>query len=197
MAGQELWEVWTLLILERGKEKLSAKNKKSYDANVQRNLVENGALKAVSYFALCVFVQCLYSNEIRSIAVVKFSSSDSSDDNGRQDENFPAEAGPSNVGDRRGYKQCFTERVLSALDKCKVTDRDAVGIMIAAAEAFGRDPQQYTINRTSLRRCRRSNRENMLSYVKDNPEVRSHRFICSHSEFLFFNAFHSSPACRS
>lgn len=40
------------------------------------------------------------------------------------------------------------------MDKCRVSDRDAVHLLVAAAEAFGQDSKDFVINRSSIRRCR-------------------------------------------
>jgi hypothetical protein len=59
----------------------------------------------------------------------------------------------------RGRKSFITERLVSVFDKCKISDRDAVHILTAAAEAFEVDVDPLVINRTSIWRARRNIRE--------------------------------------
>lgn len=58
----------------------------------------------------------------------------------------------------RGSKDCITAR-LAALDVAKVSDRKAVHILTATAEAFGVDLNSLILNRNSVRNARRKYRE--------------------------------------
>ncbi|CAH0556961.1 unnamed protein product [Brassicogethes aeneus] len=60
---------------------------------------------------------------------------------------------------KRGHRQWITQRLCAALDDAKVSDRKAVHILIATAEAFGVDVTELVINRSSLRELRRVHRE--------------------------------------
>ena len=55
----------------------------------------------------------------------------------------------------RGTLQFFTPLPSEVFDRCKITDRNVVYILIAAAEAFGRDTENQVINRTSFQRLRK------------------------------------------
>jgi len=68
-------------------------------------------------------------------------------------------------------KNCITAALVSALDRCKVSDRFAVRLLIEAARAFGLNPEEFVISRSSIRRCRKNNRNKMASVLKNKPEV--------------------------
>jgi hypothetical protein len=59
----------------------------------------------------------------------------------------------------RGTLQFFTPRLSEVFDRCKISDRNGLYIIIAAAEAFGRDTENLIINRTSFQRLRNKFRE--------------------------------------
>lgn len=48
----------------------------------------------------------------------------------------------------------MTFRLASALDKCKVSERDAVHLTITCAEAFNLNYNNYDINRSTIKRRR-------------------------------------------
>lgn len=48
----------------------------------------------------------------------------------------------------------MTPKLLAALDKCKLSDRDAVHIIISTAEALGNDVSKLIINRSTIQRDR-------------------------------------------
>lgn len=54
----------------------------------------------------------------------------------------------------RGKINIITPKVVGALDKCKLSDRDAVHILVALSEALGHDINDLIIYRSSIRRCR-------------------------------------------
>lgn len=60
----------------------------------------------------------------------------------------------------------MTSCLVSALDKCKVSDRDAVHLLIARAELFNVNVHDYTINRFSIKRRRDSFRYQISSEIK-------------------------------
>ena len=59
----------------------------------------------------------------------------------------------------RGTLQFFTPHLSEVFDRCKITDRNGVYILMAAAEAFGRDTENLVINCTSFKRLRKQFRE--------------------------------------
>lgn len=56
---------------------------------------------------------------------------------------------------KRAMKHFITSKLVATLDKCKVSDRDAVRILIAAAEALDHDISTLVISKTSIRLCRK------------------------------------------
>jgi hypothetical protein len=76
------------------------------------------------------------------------------------DENFTDEdeiinlesPGPLTIKQTR--KKIINHRLSAALDKCKVSDRDAVYLFTAAAESFDVNTYEYIINRSSIKRAR-------------------------------------------
>lgn len=55
---------------------------------------------------------------------------------------------------RRGRREIMTPKLAAALDKCRISDRDAVHIIIAIAEALGHDVEDLVINRSSIHKSR-------------------------------------------
>ncbi len=82
--------------------------------------------------------------------------------------NVPAmqvsEPGPGPVSQAKKF--FFTSRMLSALDKCKISDRSAMHLLSAIAEALGYSMNELILNRTTLRRYRQQNREEIAAKVK-------------------------------
>lgn len=72
---------------------------------------------------------------------------------------------------QRGVVHFINEKIVSVLDKCKVSDRDAIHLLIAVAEALGHNVQQLIINRTSLQKARKSHRESIATKLKDNYKL--------------------------
>ena len=68
----------------------------------------------------------------------------------------------------RGRQQCITPRLAAALDKCKISDRNAVHLLTAAAEAFGADPTDIILNRTSIRERRQVLREERIREFREH-----------------------------
>lgn len=71
----------------------------------------------------------------------------------------------------RGNIPCFTPDLVSTFDRCKMSNESAVRVMIEAAKAFGLDPKQYIINRTSIRQVRTANRQQIVEFLKSKSEV--------------------------
>jgi len=59
----------------------------------------------------------------------------------------------------------MTSRLCAALDKCKVSDRDAVHLLTACIESLSLNPASYIINRTSIRNSRESIRKEIAEKV--------------------------------
>ncbi|KAL4113867.1 hypothetical protein QTP88_017425 [Uroleucon formosanum] len=67
---------------------------------------------------------------------------------------------PSCSKKQRGSRDFMTPKLLAALDKCKLSDRDAVHIIISTADALGNDVSKLIINRSTIQRDRIRFREN-------------------------------------
>ncbi|XP_025405068.1 uncharacterized protein LOC112679470 [Sipha flava] len=61
---------------------------------------------------------------------------------------------------QRGSRDFMTPKLLAALDKCKLSDRDAVHIIISIADALSNDVSKLIINRSTIQRDRIRFREN-------------------------------------
>jgi hypothetical protein len=59
-----------------------------------------------------------------------------------------------------------TPELTAALDRTEVSDRSVVHILSAAASALGHDPVELAINRTSIRRSRRTQRQAVAEGIK-------------------------------
>ncbi|XP_050543927.1 uncharacterized protein LOC126906985 [Daktulosphaira vitifoliae] len=70
------------------------------------------------------------------------------------------EPGPSTS--KLASKQFFTNKLVAALDRCKISDKDATNLLMAAAEAFGQNVESLVINRSSIHRERESYVKNEL-----------------------------------
>lgn len=76
------------------------------------------------------------------------------------------ESGASKPKKRRGRREIMTAKLVAVFDRCKVSDRDAVHILIAAAEAFEFDIESLVINRSSIRRHREHSRKEAAETLK-------------------------------
>lgn len=72
----------------------------------------------------------------------------------------------------RGTINFITPRLVAALDNCKVSDRYAVHLISAAAEALGHRVQDLIINRSTIQRCRQENRKATTKKIKQDFMVR-------------------------
>lgn len=87
------------------------------------------------------------------------------------------EPGPSTspkLKRKRASREFITTKLVAAFDRCKVSDRDAVHILIATAEALHHDVHDLIINRSSIRRCRERLREEHASKIRhgfDQTEI--------------------------
>lgn len=68
---------------------------------------------------------------------------------------------------KRGRQKIITERLVSTLDRCKVSDRDAIHLISAVADALGQDLNDVVLNRTSLQRSRRELRAKKVEKLKN------------------------------
>ena len=62
--------------------------------------------------------------------------------------------------------QFSTPLLSEVFDRCKITDRNGVYILIAASEAFGRDTENLVINQTFFQRLRKKFGEERHSEIQ-------------------------------
>lgn len=58
----------------------------------------------------------------------------------------------------RGRIELLKPILSATLDKCKISDRDAVNLSTACVEALSLDPSVYVINQTSIKNSRENYR---------------------------------------
>lgn len=81
---------------------------------------------------------------------------------------------------KRGTKCFITTKLVAALDKCKLSDRDSVHILMATAEALGLNTKDLVINRSSIRRYRQKLREERALAIKSNHKELQLEFAVVH-----------------
>jgi len=81
---------------------------------------------------------------------------------------------------KRARLEILTPRLSAVLDKCKISDRDAVHLLIACVEATSLNPLDFVINRTSIRLSRQRFRELNASRIKLNFSDLNLKFITIH-----------------
>lgn len=81
---------------------------------------------------------------------------------------------PVRTKSKKGTIDFITPRLLAALDKCKISDRSAIHLITATAEALGHRTADLIINRSTIRRCRRMNREATFKEIKESFKVRNY-----------------------
>ncbi|XP_076279088.1 uncharacterized protein LOC143208527 isoform X1 [Lasioglossum baleicum] len=86
------------------------------------------------------------------------------DDTEAEDYNIP---GPSNPKKRRGKQKVITPKLVAVLDSCRISDRDAIRIVMATAECLGHDLNELIINRTSIRRYRHNYRSEHAAQLQE------------------------------
>lgn len=74
----------------------------------------------------------------------------------------------------RGKRNVINERVTAALDRCKISDRNAIHLIIAIVDALGHNANDFIINRSTLRNTRRRNREAVVMNLKTNYNRQIH-----------------------
>lgn len=75
--------------------------------------------------------------------------------------------GPSNPKRSRGSIQIIDEKLVATLDKCMVSDRDALRIIIATLEAVGIDVSTLVLSKTSIWNSRQKLRELLADKIKE------------------------------
>lgn len=95
----------------------------------------------------------------------EITNSDSQEDNSENEYIQEQETNISNPP-KRARKQLLIPRLAAALDKCKISDRDCLHLIMAFMEAVSLDPSNYVINRTSIRNQRNIFEKNILKELK-------------------------------
>ncbi|XP_050528083.1 uncharacterized protein LOC126898185 [Daktulosphaira vitifoliae] len=73
-----------------------------------------------------------------------------------------------NLPQLRGIKNILTDKLAAAFDRRKISDRDAVHILMATAESFGLDTSELIINKTSINNFPKRFRENLIKKISSN-----------------------------
>lgn len=85
---------------------------------------------------------------------------------------YTNEVAEDSLNQPRPSKQNFiNSRLLSVLDRCKISDRWACHIIAAVAESLGHRLNDLVINRTSLRQQRQKHREETALQIKEGFQV--------------------------
>ncbi|XP_039315242.1 uncharacterized protein LOC120359881 isoform X1 [Solenopsis invicta] len=81
---------------------------------------------------------------------------------------------------KRARKNILTARLSAALDRCKISDRDAVHILTACVDAINLNPQEFVINRTSIKTAREYYRKKISLDVKSKFYNLNLNFVVIH-----------------
>lgn len=74
--------------------------------------------------------------------------------------------GPSQPKRSRGNTHVVDEKLVAVLETCKISDRKAVHLIIAIAQALNHDVNSLIVNKTSIKRCRETLREVRAQNIK-------------------------------
>ncbi|CAI6374941.1 unnamed protein product [Macrosiphum euphorbiae] len=104
--------------------------------------------------------------------IICSTSSDSDSDTGENISNKSLDIGNTSefldlhTFQSRGKKNFITPKLAIALDRCKISDRDAVHILTATVEAFGIHVNDLILNRTSINRIRQRLRKDRADQLR-------------------------------
>ena len=87
-------------------------------------------------------------------------------------------AGPSTS--KRASKQFLTTKLVTALDRCKVSDRDATHLLIATAKALGQNIDSLVINRSSINRGREKLRKERAIQLREGFQINAYKSSVIH-----------------
>lgn len=79
-----------------------------------------------------------------------------------------------------GMKNFITEKLVATLDKCKISDRDCVRIIIATAQALNHDVKKLVISKTSIRNCRKKYRSQIARKLTNEFKNKEHHAVTVH-----------------
>lgn len=95
---------------------------------------------------------------------------------------FENVAGPSTKHFRssRGFEAFVSEKLAIVLDKCKISDRNAVHLLIATAEALGNNVNKLIINRSSIRSARIEFRKERAKKIRQDYNLANEETVVVH-----------------
>jgi len=95
---------------------------------------------------------------------------------------FENVAGPSTKHFRssRGFEAFVSEKLAVVLDKCKISDRNAVHLLIATAEALGNNVNKLIINRSSIRSARIEFRKERAKKIRQDYNLANEETVVVH-----------------
>lgn len=145
------------------------KHKKKEERALKRTAVET-ARKKRTYEEM----QQQFETHLTAVPNTGDSTSSSDDDNDSENSSnivqqiipLAATSAAASVPASRGTLQFFTLRLSEVFDRCKISDRNGVYILMAAAEAFGHDTENLVINRTSFQRLRKQFRKTRYTEIQ-------------------------------
>ncbi|KAL4090628.1 hypothetical protein QTP88_025427 [Uroleucon formosanum] len=110
------------------------------------------------------------------------SSTDEYDDTDSEAIMFENVAGPSTKHFRssRGFEAFVSEKLAVVLDKCKISDRNAVHLLIATAEALGNNVNKLIINRSSIRSARIEFRKERAKKLRQDYNLANEETVVVH-----------------
>lgn len=97
---------------------------------------------------------------------------------------------------KRARKELLTPRLAAALDKCKVSERDSLHLIMAFMEAVSLDPSTFVINRTSIRRQRSYFRKVYTEKIKENFSKLNTQVMTLHWDTKLLNNLTGEPVER-
>lgn len=103
---------------------------------------------------------------------------DAPDDNNREEEYVPR---PSKKAEKN-KKNIFTDRLIGALDKCKLSDRDGIHVISAVLKELNSNIHDYVMNHSSLGIYRSKYREAIAIEFLENVKV----FRITHTKFQIY-----------
>jgi len=87
---------------------------------------------------------------------------------------------PKSPKNKRARKNILTARLSATLDRCKISDRDAVHILTSCLDAVNLNPLEFVINRTSIKRARENFRKKTSLDVKSKFYDLNLNFVVIH-----------------
>lgn len=103
------------------------------------------------------------------VATAHLSSADSNSDDSNSDDSSISTRRPRKIVKKK--IQFYTPRLLAALDKCKVSGRDAIHLLSAAVIALGYSIDDVILGKTSLAEYRKEHRKEIAEEKKKTYHV--------------------------